>query len=671
MSTSILDLDDYLDGNNSETEVLNKPFRKANKDTKLPKAVSTMNPKDNPESIGTVSDSLTKNAKKRIEYYLQKSPQLQVLQKQLDILKTEAKEYKTHGLDDLYGKTIEMIQELTKKAHSFIKLYKNNNWEKDKTTAETAIKNSEVLKALKKERTLLTEEYRKINPNSVMYDMKLYRNVLGIQSNDGEIDYSFDESEEIQDLDDVVDKLPTNEVKQEYNDLCGYLADVLDIMPSEIYTMKISDLVKLLKNDKTCQDRIKEIQDKLDRNRVNNQKEISSLKGHNDITNVIYDIFDFETTPEQQPKELLAAANVPYVKAIAYNMCVKVNGLQNIDDAIAYGLLGLSLAVNKWYNLQKLEDSALSFSGFSHTYIVGSIKKGLWELGSGGMLNKSSMATLETERTKLRAAFLKSNPELKDLPDEMLESFVESIMGDKLMPNVTTESEYSSTVGGDEGDNADIWANANSGGDDAKFIETKMEYETLLKSIKNLFNLFETKIDKISGEEYVTNNKIFDRYDYKLFKLYFGLEFKREATLSSGSSISNKYTQEEIAQIFADYYAVNGIKKTFSQAAINYRIQTLLEKIKESIDKNPGIKAGFEYIYNTCQANSEMINYFSNNREEIEIKMNRDELKEVYADDNDELTRKLSDGKTLSDIYQVNSDNMFDEEIANSFSIKN
>ena len=86
------------------------------------------------------------------------------------------------------------------------------------------------------------------------------------------------------------------------------------------------------------------------------------------------------------------------------------------------------------------------------------------------------------------------------------------------------------------------------------------------------------------------------------------------------------------------------------------------------MDENPGIKSGFEYIYNTCLANSEMMNYFSNNREEFEIKMTRDELKNIYAENEQELTRELSDGKTLRDIYEVNSDNPFDDEIANNFS---
>ena len=662
MST-VLSLDDYL--NNPELiDFKETPKKSVSKETKLkPARTSVVTKQPNPESVDTIGNSLTKSARKKIELYLKKSPQFKTIQKQIELLKAEADKYKLDNLDELYTATIQLISELTKKSHSFIKLYKNNSWEKDKAESESKIKNSEYLKQLKEERKILETQYKKLNPNSLLYEVQNLRKGLNIEETE-EIDYGFEDNDIINSIDEELQNLNQNEIVQTYNNLCGHIADLLDRMPSEIYAMPINNLRKLLINDNDLKVQANAIQEKLNQNRINNQKEISNLKGNNDITNIIFDIFDFETTPEEQPKELLAAANVNYVKSIAYNMCSRINALHNLDDATAYGLMGLSLAVDKWYGYQKMSDSPISFSGFAHQYITNAIKRGLNELSSGGMISKSTMGTLDTMRKKLRTTFLQTNPELRDLPEEMLEALVDGVYGDK-PASVVSESSYSNTVGGDE-ETADIWANAAvSNVDDVKFTETKMEYELLLKSIKNLFNLFETKTDA-KGNKIETGFKIFDKYDYKLFKLYFGLEFKREA-VQNKFTVDNHYNQEEIAKIMVDYYAINGITKTFSQAAISSRIQALLNKIKKVMDENSGIKSGFEYIYNSCLANSEMMNYFSNNREEFEIKMNRDELRDIYSDNDQELSRQLSDGKTLSDMYDVNDDNPFDEEIANNF----
>lgn len=85
------------------------------------------------------------------------------------------------------------------------------------------------------------------------------------------------------------------------------------------------------------------------------------------------------------------------------------------------------------------------------------------------------------------------------------------------------------------------------------------------------------------------------------------------------------------------------------------------------MDENPGIKAGFEFIFNYWQTNSETMNYLSNNREELGIKLDRDELRQIYKNDDDEMTRQLSDGKRLSDLFTTSDMNLLDEEIAEAF----
>lgn len=235
-----------------------------------------------------------------------------------------------------------------------------------------------------------------------------------------------------------------------------------------------------------------------------------------------------------------------------------------------------------------------------------------------------------------------------------------------------TESSYVDTVGGEDGDNGDIFSNATrSNLSDDKFIEAKFEYENLLDSFKRLFGLFKTKTDKDSGIKIKTNTKIFDRFDYKLFKLAYGLEFKREGVKGAATSMNNLYSQEEIGKIMWEFEKSFGSirEKPYSQEAISARIKVLNEKIKAAIEEYPSLKASFEYIYNYFLANSEEMQLLSNSREEMEIKLEREELSEIYADNSQEINKTLADGKRLADNYQVSQSNPFDDAMAETFNI--
>lgn len=674
-ATGVLDLDEYLNNEEKLNKAIDKELDSAYFGRRKKKNITLNDEAEKPEArkeeklsdikIGTTTDALTRHARIKLETYLKQSPQYKTLDAQINLLTEELAKYK--GIPELYESTHALIKSLIDQRRKFTKLFRNKNYKQERDNNIEKVKNSEVLKELKAKREALEQEYAMNNANSLVFKLKQLRDSLGINAN---LDYSEIIDSESDDIDEYLKTYETQTVKQEYENLCGHIADIIDASPTEVFNMSIGKIQTLLKQ--YCPD-MKPVKEEIDRVKFLAQNEMNKVKGYEDITNIIFEIFDFNVVPEEKPKEMLAASNVAYVKSVAYNLCSRQNMMHNFDDAVAYGLLGLSIAIDKWYTIQKMEDSAMSFAGFAHQYVVGDIKKGLFELTSGGMINKSSAATVDFNRNKQMELFLTTNPELKSVPSEMLEILFDRAYTMQRPDQVVSQSKYEEIVGGGNGADidGDIWANAVGSGDsfDDSFAESKMEYENLLKSIKALFNMFETKIDKTTGEKVKTEYKIFNKFDYKLFKLYFGLEFKRESIGQKGANatMTNRYNQTEMAQIMVDYYAQFGIKKTFTQSAINYQISRLLEKIKLIMDENPVIRAGFEFIFNYWQTNSETMNYLSNNREELGIKLDRDELRQTYKDNDAEMNRQLSDGKRLSDIFTTSDMNMLDEEIANVF----
>jgi hypothetical protein len=662
---SIIDVDDYLA--TIENEDVTKTILKKKTSIQEPKEKKSEKKEIPLNELGRASDALLRHANEKLRIYLKRSPQYKILEHQLTQLSEEYKKYKLLGEEDLCEKTRQMLVELTMNKNKFVKLYKND-FKVDKEKAKEKINASPLLKELKQKREILENQFKMMNPSSLVTMMKEFRKNFEISnkispSDENILDFDDENFDEL--LSEELQNSSKSNLKQDYENLCGQIGKLIDEIPSRVDQMSISEIYNELKNNVDL-NKLESLKAGIETIKIEASTEMAKLNGKEDITNIIFEIFDLETEAEEKPKEMLAASNVGYVKSIAYGQCLKMNMLHYIDDAVAYGLMGLSVAIDKWYKIQKLKDSVVSFNGFAHTYILMNVKKGLYELGSGGVLNKNSIATLQSNRKKQLESFIKLNPEFKDMPSDMVESMLDGLIDDKPV-SVITEGTYTDIVGGEGEQNADIWSNATVASDDEKFIECKLEYENLIKSIKKLFSLFETKVDSETGLTALTKFKVFDKFDYKLFKLCYGLEFKREFLNDNKTVVNNVYNQSEIGEALSAYYAKFGVTKTFSQAAINYRITELNRKIKEQLDFNPGLKAGFEYIYNYFQTNSEAMNYLSNSREEMDIKMDREQLSTRYANNQDEMNKLLSDGKRLSDIYELGDSNPLDSQISEMF----
>lgn len=624
-------------------------------------------------------------------------PQWQILEKQINILKEELDVYKKNGSAENYQKTKDMIVELTINRTELKNIFKNGNTSSEKSKAKrdelnTKIKNSEVINSLLATKKELLKELKNSTTSWWVSELKSYRtrlSMLAINKN------------KVVDFDDIVDETEQKmlPVEQEYIDFCGRIADIIFWDINEVMDGTVQDIKRALESRL---DNTEEIKEKLDVINAKISAEKDALSDSIKLTDMLFNVFDFaDESQEKEPKEILILSNINYVKSIAYNICVKFKALNKMDDAVSAGLLGLTVAVNSWYVKQSLQDSPLSFKGFSSLHIYGAIQRELLGLDANGTESGSSKATVNTHNKQKINNFLKDNPQYEGVDKSILVDLLASYddkdtdgkkinTGVKTISNVTTESEYSNVISDEEGDSSEIWANAASSDDNIEeLLEGKMEYEKMLKSISDLLNLFETKTDNKTGLLSITNKKLFDKYDKKIFMMYFGLQHKIEKELDkNGNNVTrNEYTQEEIAdELFymmkADGLAVN---EPFSQPAINYRITKILTKIKSAMEFNPELKMGFEYFINIKKSdgnveenpneksgnwrlnNPDLLRKLSNNREEINMKIDRDELREIYSDDENALNRQLSDGKRLSDTFQISETNPLDDEIASMF----
>ena len=561
---------------------------------------------------GNATNALRRSATEKLNHYIQTSPQYKVLKQQMDVLKQQMIEYKKLGAIEHYETLKEQLMLLKGSVKKFENIVKTET-NASRNAKYDAVKASPKLKELKNTLDSLKDEYSKKNINSIMSKLMDIRQKLEAKSKHQRIQ-SIDEA-----LEDSVSEVSSTEAV--YEEILFNISELTDIPVSELEHLSNNEILKELRASQTESDKqyIEELKTKIESVKMDASSEMKRVKGYHDITDVIFNTFDFETE-EERPKDMLASANVKYVQAIAYNICSKQSMLRNYEDAVSYGLLGLTLAINKWYGIQKLKDSALSFEGFAHVYIVNSIKRGLYELSSGGMISGSARANLEHKRNKNIEYWLKHNQELKDIPTEYIEDIVDG-MGYSKVNTPTTETDYNTIVGGEQS-YADIWsrniANGFGDGNSDTLAETKLNYEDLVNSLKSLFLMFDTKVDKETGIKKITNKKLFDKYDYQLFLMNFGLKTKYDSTTGK----QRNYNQTEMAEELSKFYAANGIRKTFSQPAINARIKTIMSKINNVMKLYPEIRKGFEYLLYNITANSGNYANISSNREEYGINYN-------------------------------------------------
>lgn len=637
----------------------------------------------------SAADKLMYDANSKLNYYLKKSPQFQIIEKQLAILRNEAKNYEQNGSFENLEKTQAIIDELVLRKKDLKTIFKigDNSDATKKAELIQQVKKSPIIKELNQRKKELQIQLKNNTPSYLVGELKKFRYQLDMSD-------KFSGDEDVMEFDEFIndskitdDLINATKLQQDYYDFCGKIADIINWDINEVIDGKLSHIKIALDSVLTESENIKNAIRKVEQ-QISNEK--AAIYGSTKVTDLLFDIFDFKNdeTEGKVPKEILAASNINLVKSIAYNVCIKNGSLNHLDDAVSAGLLGLTVAINSWYEAQKMADSALTFKGFANIYIHNAIQRDLLALMSGGRISGSTLATMHTLNKKKVEDFVKYNPEFEDIDNsvlgEMLVAYDDSF---KSVGTTVTETQYSNSVSGDEGDSSEVWMNAvTNEEDDYDLIESKIEYEKMLLSIKDLLNLFEHKKDKKSGLLEITNQKIFDKYDKQLFLMYFGLVHKLEknnpddkvmkpkvlASFDTGvevkmSALPGEFSQEEMAMELFEMGLRNREGNPISQAAISDRIRVLLNKLKFAIDNNPKLKAGFEYFFNYWQQNKRALEKLSNSREEIGMKIDREELREIFGNDDDALNTQLSDGTKLGDVFDISDTNPLDDEIYGMF----
>lgn len=682
----------------------------------------------------TGGDRLLRDANNVLEIRLKRTPQYRVLSKQIDILKEERAKYKKIGDKENQLKCEILIKEITDKMTGFKKIFKGTNQSaEDKKKLTEKLTNSEEIKELNKERKEHKKKIDRTKPNWWVNQMKNYRDQIELRENLEE--FYPEDNDDIEDLSDeeienlgikIDDEIVTVEENEEiieqlakesdadlmaeYETLCGTITRMInswitenpDFMDTQdkIVNEKLSEGKKAPKNilrklsikevldiplgrlrtflNIVLNKDRKALQDRLDEINVKLSLERSKLSGKNEITDILFEIFDY-TEEEEVPKEILVASKIPLVKKIAYNFCSKYGIIKELDDAISYGLLGLTNVVNKWYTSQKMLNSALSIDGLISIEVPFTIQQGLMELTAGGVISGTNKATLFSKLNKKQKDFVKYNPEFKNIDRDFLN---EILAGYDESSNivVNSASEITSTVGSgsDEEQDADIWSNMNV--DDSiavsEEIDGKIQYQNLLNSLKKIFSLFDYR--EKDGEYIQKNRKMFDKYDRRIFMMYFGFETKplteKDKNKKTGS-IRNTYTLSEIAEEIQAMMRADGyIDKTFTTAALTDarpghegRLTRIVQRLKSLAKTNPEIYQGLAYIYKYYQEHKGVMDKLSDSREELVTKIDRDELREIYADLPQKLNEIQPDGTKLSDIVEVSENNPLDENSVDFF----
>jgi hypothetical protein len=601
-----------------------------------------------------------------IDNFIKKTPKYKIINKQIELINKEYNTYNKLGDEEAKQKCVELIMQLKGNKQSFEKLFKTqSNEEREKTSK--AIKASPKIKELNAEIKKGLDTIRDYSVNIMIKELSRFRKALFNKDElkDTGIELSFDDFDENEESSDIdMDLLPSAEFSEdekkletEYFKFINKIAHRTGVSHLEIEKsslVKIRELLKLVTPD------LQPLKDKIRLLRKQKSYEIKKIKGANDLVDVMFDLFDYtDPKDEKKSKALLAASNVQYVTTIAYNICSKNNKLHLLDDAIADGMLALAIAINSWYNTQRYAEDAVSFEGFSYITIGTAIQKGLYGATSGGKITGTSMATLLHKRLEFIKVWKRAHPEFKDLPFDILDELAASAADEnelELPGRVIPETEIKQIIGGDD-ESGEIWDNLNP--DDGINIEAiKSEnqkyYSKLIESIRQLFDLFSMKYNANADEYEMTDKKIFDKYDYYLFMYHFGFIRKKD---ENGIESDKLYTQKEIAELIFEMKKQDKIpvEKPMSQPAIKTRIDVMNKKLKEISETRPEIKQGLQYLWNYWKTNFAGLQELSNEREKLNVKINKDML-DTYLDQHPQQKRRILDNTNLNNIYDFQSD---------------
>ena len=555
-----------------------------------------------------------------LKKYLASNPERNTLKQQITVLRAKIKTYKSQGNHEAQEQCEVILLELTQKVKDFDRAVIGRNKE-DIEKYNTAINNDPEIKSLKKEIKAVRDEMKENDVKSLLSQMRTLRRELKFKLT----------PEEYEDFDFVVDldvEYNPNSLTNQYIAVMVKLSEITGYSPTELHSMPANRVKSIIEENaenneiesETLNLRLMELNGMLEaRKRV--------ITGSNDLTAIL--MADKKSHPEvseqehyRKSKNIIASSYVKYVENAAYRICSKLNLLHEFAEAISIGYEALAKAINNWEKAQRETEVPISFEVFLNKSISMYIERGLLDVTGNGTISGSLRADkYSRENAYIRKRMSELRAELGDtLPDDYLMSIIRNELGDTYSQgSVTTESDFVSIVGGDsaDSDSNDIWSNivADSNSDDASdILQSKEYYNQLFEALKKLFTVKKKVINKRTGKQEVTTDKIFKPEDQLLFTLAYGLKMKQ---LPDGTE--RMYTQKEMAEELMKYNESKGIHKTMSQSAVSTALGALKEKVALALDQNPGLKQQLRLIYDHYKLHSNTMEMIAYEEEESDV----------------------------------------------------
>lgn len=624
------------------------------------------------QSVG-ITDSITalrRHAKSILTNFVSNTPKIKEIKQRIEVLKIGIAKYKKLGDTESVQKCKDEIENLTDMVKQYESAVSNKSKEERDKLNETIGTDQKFIE-LSNEIDSIKKQLRTENASSLVGRFEKLRALIEFDKrnagkDEDEIAEHEKELQKILEEDDLFDDEVSGNVNTDnfitihhksYDELIKLFAGILDYSEEEIVNMTGAELRKQLKEYENTEN-VRELKERIDILKTQRNIRIQQLKGYHEITDVMYQIFDYqEPMDEPVAKNVIAARMIDYVCVIGNNLAKQFNMFHYKEDIISYGLEKLADRINKWYEVQKSINSPISVHSFIGNFVALRMKAGIAELTKAGVISGTNFYTqMNKSKKKIDkrvAELLAENPQL---PEEMARNIAEkeqvAILGSD---SVTTMTEMAQTISrGSKDDDAVDPYNfiADKEADSNSVAEIKLAYNELAKSINDLLEYMEpvVKRGKVVGKK-----PLFDKYQKRAFMLLFGFEMKRNPETGG----KEMYSNEEIGNIIAQMYHDDGDKsKTISDSATSTRKAKIIEKIQKLLIAEPKFVNTFKYIYQFIQDNetgwgmlsadniqNDYQNYFKPKSIDLEEKSNEIDLNTVLGDVDD-----------YSDVFDLSSD---------------
>lgn len=415
--------------------------------------------------------------------------------------------------------------------------------------------------------------------------------------------------------------IDSDSIIEDYNNLCSFISEKINIPVSELKQMKTGTIRAIL------QDKLIPVYNHL-KNEITQLKYTLGRVQNADVDecgishllyNICYKDGDLQSESNRRKFEtILIYTNLHYVKSTAYSICMKLGMLHRYNDAFSYALTGLTVAVDKYIEtVLENNEASTNFMIFAKKYITGYTKNGMCELSTNGMCSASSFSGMHGKLKTKHKEFRKYNPNIRDnediavLFDSLKDSndiFIENF-------NMNFESQF---------------ANDESSEGESYFANIVKETLTpeIITEAKHYHSLFMDTIKTVLNTHDKRGNRVFNKYDIKLFEMMYGFSFKTDIDTSK-QKLKDEYTQVELCGELEKIYAEDGITKSFSAPLVASRMQSIEKRFKEIIRRNPDLKRRFESINKEYSEKPEYMKYLSAEREAMRMTFVENELPTV------------------------------------------